>query len=172
MRSHPCLAWVALLLTAAISTRIADAFCVGKFTSAVQAVGGRPLFLAQGDKETQDEMLSRLLKQRIAELEMMDDGNDDDDDDVPQQLLTPPPPFKVGSYEMLSLLVSAFFAATVFLSGGTIFANAPAPTARVILDADELLRQDFARDASSVRFGVKDYELAPTSLDKTFSSWR
>jgi hypothetical protein len=127
-----------------------------------------------GDKETQDEMLSRLLKQRISELEMMDDGNDDDDDDddVLKQLLTPPPPFKVGSYEMLSLLVSAFFAATVFLSGGTIFANAPAPTARVILDADELLRQDFARDASSVRFGVKDYELAPTSLDKTFSSWR
>jgi hypothetical protein len=105
-------------------------------------------------------MLSRLLKQRIAELEMAEEQEDDYDEPEPPPPPPPPISFKVGNLEILAILVSAFFAATVALSGGTIFANAPAaPSARIVLDADELLRQDFARDESSVRFGVTDYEL-------------
>jgi hypothetical protein len=111
------------------------------------------------DEETQDERLNRLLRERIEELDMTVDYDTNDETPSAVQPESPFPQFQIGSLEILALIVSAFFVATVSLSNGALFATPP-PTAttrtRIVLDADEILRQDFARDTSSVNFGVEE----------------
>lgn len=87
---------------------------------------------------------------------------DDTNDETPssaEQRESLFPQFRIGSIEVLALIVSAFFVATASLSNGALFATPP-PTAttrtRIVLDADEILRHDFARDSSSVNFGVEE----------------
>ena len=103
--------------------------------------------------ETYDQRLNRLLQERIAaELERTKE-NEDTNESVSSQSSSFS--FQLGTFDILALGVSAFFVATVTLSNGAIFATPPSTTPRVVLDADDILKQDFARDSSSVRFGMQ-----------------
>jgi hypothetical protein len=58
-----------------------------------------------------------------------------------------------GSLQVLALVVSLFFSATVFFAGDLLFATPSKDASKVpILDADEVLQKDFARIDSSVPF--------------------
>ena len=60
-------------------------------------------------------------------------------------------PSFVGSLELLALVVSMFFIATVSLGGDKIFA-APQPVTSLVIDADAVLREDFERVLNSADF--------------------
>ena len=68
-------------------------------------------------------------------------------------------PSIIGSLEGLALAISLFFVVTVAATGGSLFASnanistGSAVSRRVILDPDTLLKEDFARDGSSVLYG-------------------
>ena len=76
-----------------------------------------------------------------------------------RELIDEARPSIIGSLEGLALAISLFFVLTVAATGGSLFAsNANVSTGssasqRVILDPDALLREDFARDGSSVFYG-------------------
>lgn len=107
--------------------------------------------------ETPDERINRLLMERIEQLDMATNDTDDTLTNETTQQKASFPQFRLGSLEILALVVSAFFVATVSLSNGALFASPPTtPRNRVVLDADEILKQDFNRDSSSVTFGVED----------------
>lgn len=75
----------------------------------------------------------------------------------------------IGSLEGLALALSLFFILTVVATGGRLFApfvsisdeavypssssTTPVPRQRIMLDPDTLLKEDFARDRSSVFYG-------------------
>jgi hypothetical protein len=58
------------------------------------------------------------------------------------------------SYELLAALISIIFVATVSLSNGALFAPAPSTSSIVRVDADEVLRQDFTRSETSIKFDL------------------
>ena len=76
-----------------------------------------------------------------------------------RELIEKARPSIIGSLEGLALAISLFFVVTVAATGGSLFAsNANISTGsgvsqRVILDPDTLLKEDFARDGSSVFYG-------------------
>jgi len=153
---HPLLIGATML--ALMLTSTVDAFSAQSYRAYTRV---RTLRCAQKDsrgreeQETQDERLNRLLRERIEELDMMND--DKESNETPSQTQPSLFQFRLGSLEILALVVSAFFVATVAFSDGAIFAPPATTTApRVVLDADEILKQDFARDSSSVRFGVEE----------------
>lgn len=76
-----------------------------------------------------------------------------------RELIDEARPSIIGSLEGLALAISLFFVVTVAATGGRLFAsNANISTGstvsqRVLLDPDTLLKEDFARDGSSVFYG-------------------
>ena len=77
-----------------------------------------------------------------------------------RELIDEARPSIIGSLEGLALAISLFFVLTVAATGGSLFAShanvstgSSASSQRVILDPDALLREDFARDGSSVFYG-------------------
>ena len=77
-----------------------------------------------------------------------------------RELIDEARPSIIGSLEGLALAISLFFVVTVAATGGSLFAsNANISTGstvvshRIILDPDTLLKEDFARDGSSVFYG-------------------
>jgi hypothetical protein len=110
------------------------------------------------ENETQDERLNRMLRERIEELGMVDDNKAKDLPSPQEASQAPSLQFRIGSLEILAIVVSAFFVATVILSDGALFASPSktSSTSRVVLDANEILQQDFSRDASSVIFGSSE----------------
>ena len=57
----------------------------------------------------------------------------------------------LGSLEVLAIVTSVFFAATVFLAGDVLLAT-PTQTTQTVFDADEVLQSDFRRIETSVPF--------------------
>lgn len=76
-----------------------------------------------------------------------------------RELIDEARPSIIGSLEGLALAISLFFVVTVAATGGSLFASnanistGSAVSQRVILDPDTLLKEDFARDGSSVFYG-------------------
>lgn len=77
-----------------------------------------------------------------------------------RELIDEARPSIIGSLEGLALAISLFFVLTVAATGGSLFASnanvstgSSASSQRVILDPDALLRDDFARDGSSIFYG-------------------
>ena len=76
-----------------------------------------------------------------------------------RELIEKARPSIIGSLEGLALAISLFFVVTVAATGGSLFASnanistGSAVSQRVILDPDTLLKEDFARDGSSVFYG-------------------
>lgn len=81
-----------------------------------------------------------------------------------RELLQEARPGIIGSLEGLALALSLFFILTIVATGGKLFApfesvsSSSSPTTlvprqRIVLDPDTLLKEDFARDGSSVFYG-------------------
>ena len=76
-----------------------------------------------------------------------------------RELIDEARPSIIGSLEGLALAISLFFVVTVAATGGSLYASnanistGSAVSQRVILDPDTLLKEDFARDGSSVFYG-------------------
>jgi len=77
-----------------------------------------------------------------------------------RELLEEAKPSIIGSLEGLALAISLFFVVTVAATGGSLFASntngsigSSTASQHVILDPDALLKEDFARDGSSVFYG-------------------
>ena len=118
-------------------------------------VGGERIYLPQRmtsrSNGQRNEMISTVRSDSIA----------DSDNDVTsrRRLLDEARPTIVGSLEALALAVSLFFVATFIVTGGRLLTSASSITttttnsqARVILDPDELLRDDFNRDGMAVLY--------------------
>lgn len=80
-------------------------------------------------------------------------SQEDDNDNSPQQSQKELRVGPLGSLEVLAIVMSVFFVATVFFAGDVLFAT-PTETAssRILLDADEVLQSDFRRIETSVDF--------------------
>jgi hypothetical protein len=57
----------------------------------------------------------------------------------------------LGSLEVLAIVVSLFFTATVFLTGDVLLAT-PSTTPQTKINADEMLQSDFSKIETSVHF--------------------
>jgi len=81
-----------------------------------------------------------------------------------RELLDEARPSIIGSLEGLALAISLFFVVTVAASGGSLFASnvnvstGSMASQRVIFDPDTLLKEDFARDGSSIFYGQTSEE--------------
>ena len=75
--------------------------------------------------------------------------NNNDNSNVPKELRVGP----LGSLEALAIVTSLFFVATVFGTGDALFATPTGTTTpRPMVDAEQVLQQDFQRMETSVQF--------------------